>query len=194
MTLIAELKTRRDNLAGYLAALDTVIRFEVEIKALLTETPGEGEVLPVIRADADGVVRRERLAPGTAARSAKRVTVGRKDQTAPAVARRGKPAPAREAIVRAIEALPEPFTMPDVREWVLKHEPAIAKSMGKSTWSTSMFQLRVKGWIGELGEKKNGTAAYKRGRHFGAVETIRTAKEQAYREFRQTIPTPSSVD
>lgn len=97
----------------------------------------------------------------------------------------------REAMVRAMEALPEPFTGPDIRAWIEANGPEVLRGAGKSTISSTLSRLRGLDWIRELGDKKNGCVSYKRGKAFvGSLP----AKEAAYREFRSTVPTPQPVE
>lgn len=93
----------------------------------------------------------------------------------------------RDAMVRAMEEIQEPFTGPEIRAWMVKHEPELERSAGKSTLSSTLSRLRALDWIRELGEKKGGCVAYKRGKCFVAT---RSAKELAYQGFRATVPTP----
>lgn len=177
MALINELKTRRDNLLGYLGALDKVIQFEEDINALRVDVPDPAQSLAV----------------ASAATSSEPKPRAKRSNLKPIVQRGGDKSP-RALIVNAISNLPEPFTMGHVRDWVTKHDPASAGRIGRSTWGTTIYGLRELGWITELGEKVDNRTAYKRGRGWPAGGALKSAKEQAYQDFRATVHVPASVE
>lgn len=183
--MIEELKIRREKLQGYLTALDTVIAFETDINALRLDTaPANPVAGAAAQADVDRVVDKAMHKPARR-RSAK--------VEKSVVVRGGEKSP-RALIVKAISHLSEPFTLAHVRDWVQKHDAASADRIGKSTWSTTMYALREQGWIGELGEKVDGRQAYKRGRHWPSGGALKSAKEQAYQDFRATVQVPVPVE
>jgi len=183
--MINELIQRREKLQGYLVALDTVIAFETDINALRLDTaPAKPVAEAAAQADVDRVVDKAMHKPARrrSAKAAKSVVV-----------RGGEKSP-RALIVNAISHLQEPFTMAHVRSWVMVDQPEAGKRIGKSTWGTTLYALREMGWITELGEKVDGRQAYKRGRHWPSGGALKSAKEQAYQDFRSTVPVPAQVE
>lgn len=186
-TMIEQIEVRRRNLVDYLNALDTVLKFERDINALQLGATVSTTVAAeaVSSAQVDNLIKRVRLA--SVRRNAKR-------QELPQIVRRGGDKAPRAVIVNAISNLPEPFSMRKVREWVMAHDPESGRRIGKSTWGTTIYALRELGWISELGEKVDNRTAYKRGRHWPAGGALKSAKEQAYQDFRATVPVPAQVE
>lgn len=181
MNIIDTIKQQRDQLADILKVYDTILNFERDRSAILiAPSPEPDDRISITPAGMDA------LASAKPARARKPVT---KPSAQPS-----SQLTFTDHVFCAITAIPEPFTMLDIRAWLLKHRPAVADSAGMSTWGTTIYALVNKGYISELGEKVNNQAAYKRGRHLPATATAPATPAARYEEFRSTISTPSPQD
>jgi hypothetical protein len=123
-------------------------------------------------------------AAAPAAASTKLRATGSPLPAAPSLRKRGA---VRDAVRRAIAALPEPFTSRDISAWLAKHEPELV--LGKSTVGTTICALVGLGDIRE-GPEKDGYNAYKKAAGFPSATSV----ADKYRDFRATVPAPAQEE
>lgn len=103
---------------------------------------------------------------------------------------RQAPAGAGSELLKAVmSVLVEPFNIDDLRDAVKSKMPELLKERASSFLSGSLQRFHQQGFLLRRGTK-NGLQAYTRGPEF---KKPLSSKEEAYREFRSTIPTPTAT-